>query len=84
VRERPSLAIQAGLEFVNQSVSQIHFLNANQFHRAWILFQQWATAGWSFTDCTSKVVIEDLGLDSAASFDRHFHQFGIRVLPQAV
>jgi predicted nucleic acid-binding protein len=31
---------------------------------------------WSFTDCTSRVVIERLGIRTAFAFDDHFHQFG--------
>lgn len=81
VRERPSLAIQAGLELVNETVSQLQFLDADQFHRAWILFQQRAASGWSFTDCTSKILIDDLHLAAAAALDQHFHQFGIAVVP---
>lgn len=37
---------------------------------------------WSFTDCTSKVVMEQLGVKAAFAFDHHFHQFGtIQVVP---
>jgi predicted nucleic acid-binding protein len=81
VRERPSLAVQAGFELLNETVAQLHFLDVNQFSRAWILFQQRATSGWSFTDCTSKILIDDLNLSSAATLDQHFHQFGIAIVP---
>ena len=32
--------------------------------------------GWSFTDCTSKVIMERLNISTAFSFDEHFEQFG--------
>jgi predicted nucleic acid-binding protein len=80
-RKRPELAIVAGRHLFSGSTARIHFMNNEQIHRAWILFQQRAIAGWSFTDCTSKIAIDDLGLASAAAFDHHFHQFGINVLP---
>lgn len=48
----------------------------DQVRRAWILFQQRSAAGWSFTDCTSKVVIDELAVRTAAATDAHFHQFG--------
>jgi uncharacterized protein len=80
-RKRPELAIVAGRHLFSGSVARIHFMNSEQIHRAWILFQQRATAGWSFTDCTSKIAIDDLSLGSAAAFDQHFHQFGIKVYP---
>ena len=76
-RKRPKLAIEAGRELFDQTLSRLHFLTSEQINRAWILFQQRAASGWSFTDCTSKIVIDDLGIDSAAALDRHFAQFGI-------
>jgi len=81
VRERPNLAIEAGQELLNETIAELHFLTAAQFNRAWILYQQRAAAGWSFTDCPSKIVVDDLGLKAAASLDRHFHQFGVDVIP---
>ena len=60
---------------------QLHFVTPEQIYRAWILFQQRAAAGWSFTDCTSKVVIDELGIKTAVALDAHFRQFGILVVP---
>lgn len=80
-RKRARLAILAGRHLFSGAMARIHFLTCEQIHRAWILFQPQATAGWSFTDCTSKIVKDDLELKSAASFDQHFHQFGIKVFP---
>jgi len=57
-------AIVAGRRFFNPQFTRIHFVTKQQFERAWILFQQRAAAGWSFTDCTSKIVIDERG-------DRH-------------
>jgi len=31
---------------------------------------------WSFTDCTSYVVMRQLGIEEAFAFDRHFEQMG--------
>jgi predicted nucleic acid-binding protein len=45
------------------------------------MFTQRAAAGWSFTDCTSKVVIDELQLNAAVALDEHFRQFGIAVFP---
>ena len=53
-RKRPKLAIEAGRELFDEAISRLHFLTSDQIHRAWILFQQRAAAGWSFTDCTRK------------------------------
>jgi predicted nucleic acid-binding protein len=80
-RERPYLAIEAGRELFGETIAQLHFLSTAQINRGWILFQQRAAAGLSFTDCTSKIVIDDLGIVSAAALDRHFGQFGIQLFP---
>jgi predicted nucleic acid-binding protein len=78
-RKRPELAIAAGTHFFAYSMARIHFITQPQIERAWILFQQRAAAGWSFTDCTSKIVIDDLAIKSAATLDRHFDQFGVHI-----
>ncbi|HUE73093.1 MAG TPA: PIN domain-containing protein [Pirellulaceae bacterium] len=75
-------ALEAGHEFFRGKVARIQFVAEEQIYRAWILFQQRAAAGWSFTDCTSKVVIDDLGIRTAAALDDHFRQFGnVTVVP---
>ena len=68
-------------EFFQEEIAQMHFVTADQIRRAWILFQQRALAGWSFTDCTSKVVIDELEIKTAVTIDAHFCQFGIDVIP---
>ena len=81
-RNRSALALDAGRSFFHQNIAEIHFVTPQQIHRAWILFQQRAAAGWSFTDCTSKIVIDDLDIHEAAALDDHFRQFGnVTVVP---
>jgi predicted nucleic acid-binding protein len=81
-RKRLARALVAGQAFFHRNAARIHFLSQNQIHRAWILFQQRASAGWSFTDCTSKIVMDDLGINVAVALDEHFHQFGnVTVVP---
>jgi predicted nucleic acid-binding protein len=80
-RKRFALALDAGRNFFHHGIAQIHFVAQSQVERAWILFQQRAAAGWSFTDCTSKIVIDDLGIETAVALDDHFRQFGIAVVP---
>jgi len=75
-RKRPSVALRAGRFFFQESLVTLHFVTAEQIHRAWIVFQQHAAAGWSFTDCTSKVVIDELSIRTAVALDEHFRQFG--------
>ena len=69
-------ALVAGREFFQGNLVRLHFVAKDQVERAWILFQQRSAAGWSFTDCTSKIVIDDLDIHLAAALDEHFRQFG--------
>ena len=43
---------------------------------AWQVFRRFSDKEWSFTDCTSKVVMDRLGITTAFTFDHHFRQFG--------
>lgn len=80
-RKRPGLAVRAGRFFFQEENVALQFVSSEQVRRAWILFQTRASAGWSFTDCTSKVVIDDLELKTAVTLDAHFRQFGVAVVP---
>jgi predicted nucleic acid-binding protein len=79
-RNRPKLAIEAGHVLFDESLARLCFLTSQQINRAWILFQQHAAAGWSFTDCTSKISIDDLKIAKAAALDQHFRQFGVSLV----
>ncbi len=80
-RKRPSAAVQAGKFFFHSGLATLELVTAEQIQRAWILFQTRAAAGWSFTDCTSKIVIDELAIKTAVALDEHFHQFGVNVVP---
>jgi predicted nucleic acid-binding protein len=57
-------------------------LDLPQWQAAWQLFQQYDDKDFSFTDCTSFVVMRDLHLVDAFTFDRHFEQMGFRMWPK--
>jgi predicted nucleic acid-binding protein len=45
--------------------------------QTWQIFEQFNTdKQWSFTDCTSYVVMKDQGITEAFTFDHHFLQMG--------
>lgn len=61
---------------------RIERVTAGDFSAAIEVFQRYADKLWSFTDCTSRVLMERLGIRQAFSFDEHFHQFGtVAVVP---
>jgi uncharacterized protein len=51
------------------------------FKAAWDLFRSRRDKLWSFTDCTSFVLMERLGIRKSLSFDGNFRQAGFAVLP---
>lgn len=76
LRENYSVAVAAGEALLLQRVARIEQITIDDIARAWEVFRQYHDKDWSFTDCTSKVVIERLGITLAFAFDSHFEQFG--------
>jgi uncharacterized protein len=85
LRENHRVAAAAGVALLDQAVTRLEWIGEADFRAAWKMFQQYADKGWSFTDCTSNVLIERLGVTHAFAFDRHFEEFGkvIRV-PESI
>ena len=82
MRRRPGLAVKACRLLFEERFAKVHFLTQEELHQASVLFQQRAPTGFSFTDCTTKVVMDRLGVRSIVAFDRHFRDFGtLDVLP---
>jgi predicted nucleic acid-binding protein len=45
------------------------------------LFRNRPDKNWSFTDCTSFVVMEEYQMEVAFTLDKHFRQAGFQVKP---
>jgi len=56
-------------------------IEATRFEKAREMFFQYRDKNYSFTDCTSFVVMREAGLTHALTTDRHFRQMGFSVLP---
>lgn len=82
VRGQHKKAVAAGNAILGGAITSLHFLTHDEFQNAWLVFQRYGDKDWSFTDCTSKVVMEKQGIVRAFSFDQHFRQFGtVTVVP---
>jgi hypothetical protein len=57
LRENYGVAVAAGEALLQQRVARTEHITADDIARAWEIFQQYHDKDWSFTDCTSKVVI---------------------------
>ncbi len=74
--------IALGTRFFGGGLAIVHFLTPEEIGAAWQVFQRFRDKEWSFTDCTSKIVIARLECSGALAFDEHFRQFGtVRVEP---
>jgi predicted nucleic acid-binding protein len=76
LRESYRVAVAAGDALWQQRVARIERITFEDFTRSWEVFRQYHDKEWSFTDCTSKVIMERLRITQAFAFDSHFEQFG--------
>ncbi|OFW12619.1 MAG: hypothetical protein A3F70_02140 [Acidobacteria bacterium RIFCSPLOWO2_12_FULL_67_14] len=58
-------------------------IDSDRFEKARHMFFQYRDKDFSFTDCTSFVIMRDIRLTHAITTDRHFRQMGFEVLPSA-
>ena len=60
---------------------QLVWVDANIWEEAWQLFRHYDDKVWAFTDCASFVVMRQMGLMQAFTFDDHFGQAGFQLWP---
>ncbi len=81
-RGHDQVALGLGQQFFSGSLATIYYLTEDDIRASWQVFTRYADKEWSFTDCTSKVIMEKLGIAEAFAFDHHFRQFGtVTVVP---
>ncbi len=77
------VAVEMG-EYIRNSPGIIlyHRVTAEDENRAWEIARSYRDKTFSFTDCTSFAVCENLQLKDVFVFDEHFRQYGrFNVLP---
>jgi uncharacterized protein len=71
-----------GSAFFANKLASIYYLTEEDISLTWQLFRDYSDKEWSFTDCSSKIIMEKLAIIKAFSFDYHFCQFGsVQVVP---
>ena len=60
---------------------RIFWVGDNVFDKALDIFRKRRDAAWSFTDCTSFALMNDLSITEAFTFDGQFEQAGFQKLP---
>jgi len=56
-------------------------VESDRFEKGRLLFFQYRDKDFSFTDCTSFVIMRELRLTHALTTDTHFRQMGFQLLP---
>ena len=75
-------AIALGESLFGGGLAELFFLDHRDVADTWEVFRHSEDKAWSFTDCSSYVVMRRLGITTAFAFDDHFGQFGtITVVP---
>jgi uncharacterized protein len=73
------------LDIVERSQAlRMLWVDVERFEAAKTFFRKHADHAYSFTDCTSFVLMHEMKIRDALTTDRHFAQAGFRVLPTAV
>ena len=76
-----SYAASRLLELVESSAGfRLEWVGSDRFEAAKAYFRKHADHDYSFTDCTSFVVMKELRLRDAFTSDRHFTEAGFRAL----
>ena len=75
-------AVQFGKDLLITGIVQMELLTLADLVQAYQVFARYSDKKWSFTDCTSYVLMRRLGVSEAFSLDEHFYQMpGISVVP---
>jgi len=81
-RGEPNRALAMGRLFFSGQIAVVHRLSETDWREAWRVFERFSDKALSFTDCTSKILMERLQIAEAFAFDEHFRQFGgVSILP---
>ena len=80
-RNRHAKAVEVGNRLLSSPSVQFIHVDELLFFEAWRLFQQYDDKSYSLTDCVSFVIMAQLEIRTALSFDKHFVQAGFQKLP---
>lgn len=75
-------AVEFGRAVLASEVVKVVPVSAKTWQEAWELFVKFRDKDFSFTDCTSFVLMRRLKLTEALAFDQHFRQMGFVMRPE--
>jgi uncharacterized protein len=69
------IAVQFGEALRGSRLLRIEHITPEIIEKAWQLFKNFSDHEFSFTDCTSFIVMERLHIQTAFTFDHHFKEY---------
>jgi uncharacterized protein len=75
------VARQMGMRLRNSSLIELIVVDGGEEAAAWRLFSSYSDKAWSYTDCVCLALAQNRGIAQAFSFDHHFAQMGLRMIP---
>lgn len=80
-RRSHSKAVELGNNLLSSRIFNVVHVNEELFYEAWRYFQKHKDKRYSLTDCVSFVLMKQLGIAAALTFDKHFTQAGFSKSP---
>ena len=74
-------AVRVADALTDSGIADLHRVSADDERDALALFRERPDQRYSFTDCTSFVVMRRLGIDTVLTLDDDFRREGFRVVP---
>lgn len=74
-------ASQVGRLLLSSPTIEIVHISVEDFNKGWDMFLKYRDKDFSFTDCLSFWIMEQKGIKEALTFDEHFKQKGIGMIP---
>jgi predicted nucleic acid-binding protein len=75
-RSDHNTAVKAGEFILSSNVIELIWLDQEMKLKAWEYFIAHADKGYSFTDCTSFILMKEMKLTQYLAFDKHFERAG--------
>ena len=70
------IAVQFGEALRGSQLLRVEHITPDIIEKAWHLFKNFSDHDFSFTDCTSFIIMEHLHIQTAFTFDHHFKEYG--------
>jgi predicted nucleic acid-binding protein len=80
-RNRHAKAVELGNRLLHSPTVQVIHVDETLFYESWRYFMQHGDKSYSLTDCVSFILMGQLKIQTALTFDRHFVQAGFKKQP---